>query len=691
MSSLLRLSILFVFVVCPFAFQSSSGQSISLVDYRLLAALQPNGVAVDDSGRVYVADQSNGRVVIFAQSGSVLTTWSITGSILPQPIGIVVDRTSGYPYSGNVYVSDSANGGGRIVVFNSSGVQVNTFQGGQLRSIGQVALDGQGRVWTCDLAYGTVYGFDMQSGTVVASVAGFTNLGPTAIAFSTTVMYVLGIYNGNAIYQVTNGSITATWQLPASANPISLAIGVSGTVLFVVDDGGSLGYGSVMLVDSNTGRLIRFVNASTTNGAVSFSRPRGVWVESHAVFVTDSGNRNRVLQLDESMTVVQKVYNTTYPQMDATSVAFDTAGSAWIADRSGSRMVQIATDTYSVLQIVPLSFQPVSLDIIRGRAGADVFVALNTSSLSCLSGHCTPPYFSQIISFTPDGAIVSVSTVSLENSPQLRVDSQGLVYITGVSGGVVRYDALTETISQVYNISDAATSFLNSKGVTFDSSRNVYTLYTTGVGSITATVVGWNIAGIQLVRFNVSISQALGLFIDSSDRLFLVTGSTGRYAASIINQYDLLGNLLYSYTTVALAMQAPYSLMWLTITLDAMGNAWMAEPSKSRVDIMLLNPHAQLPPSSSSSTSNALGGSSTALDSAGSSSAAYREISTSSSNTAVIAGAVVGGVAGGLILVLSAFLLARYLRRLRARDETSSKSFVNHVDLSETGSNVEMH
>ena len=47
----------------------------------------------------------------------------------------------------------------------------------------------------------------------------------------------------------------------------------------------------------------------------------------------------------------------------------------------------------------------------------------------------------------------------------------------------------------------------------------MYTLYTTNVGSTVATIVGWTVEGTQQVRFNVSISQALAMFIDSSDRL----------------------------------------------------------------------------------------------------------------------------------------------------------------------------
>jgi hypothetical protein len=64
------------------------------------------GIAVDGSGDVYVADRANDRVQKFAADGSFLTKWGSYGSEDGQfdwPRGIAVDG------SGNVYVADSGN------------------------------------------------------------------------------------------------------------------------------------------------------------------------------------------------------------------------------------------------------------------------------------------------------------------------------------------------------------------------------------------------------------------------------------------------------------------------------------------------------------------------------------------------------------------------------------------------------
>ena len=64
----------------------------------------PSGVAVDSSGNVYVADNSNHRIQKFNSSGGFITKWGSYGSGDGQfnyPYGVAVGS------SGNVYVADT--------------------------------------------------------------------------------------------------------------------------------------------------------------------------------------------------------------------------------------------------------------------------------------------------------------------------------------------------------------------------------------------------------------------------------------------------------------------------------------------------------------------------------------------------------------------------------------------------------
>ena len=76
----------------------------------------PPGIAVDGSGRVYVADTSNDRVQVFSGDGSFLGKWSSPGTgdgQFNRPWGIAVDG------SGRVYVADGGNN--RVQVFDANG------------------------------------------------------------------------------------------------------------------------------------------------------------------------------------------------------------------------------------------------------------------------------------------------------------------------------------------------------------------------------------------------------------------------------------------------------------------------------------------------------------------------------------------------------------------------------------------
>jgi tripartite motif-containing protein 71 len=114
----------------------------------------PNGIAVDGSGHVIVADGNNGRVIVFASSGSAVATIprGVADGQLGQPRGVTIDDR------GRVVIADSTGhqvrfftidpSSGAITYVNSIGEEGR--QEGAFEFPNGVAGDARGRVYVAD-------------------------------------------------------------------------------------------------------------------------------------------------------------------------------------------------------------------------------------------------------------------------------------------------------------------------------------------------------------------------------------------------------------------------------------------------------------------------------------------------------------------------------------------------------------
>ncbi|ABS56118.1 NHL repeat containing protein [Methanoregula boonei 6A8] len=245
---------------------------------------QPEEVAINTTGYIYVTDNQNNRIQVFDPSGNYVSQWGSAGSgngKFEGPSGIAVNTT------GYVYVTDYGNG--RIQAFDPSGAYVTQW-GGFYHLIG-VAVNTTGYVYVADSGNNQIKVFD-PSGTSVTlwgsagSGNGQFNL-PWVITVNTTGYAYVSDWNNNRIQVFgPSGNYVSQWGSAGSGNgqfdhPYGVAID-------------STGY--VYVADSVNNRIQVFDLSGNyvTQWGSGFNDPSGIAVNSTGyIYVADAGN-NRI-------------------------------------------------------------------------------------------------------------------------------------------------------------------------------------------------------------------------------------------------------------------------------------------------------------------------------------------------------------------------------------------------------------
>jgi hypothetical protein len=281
----------------------------------------PEGLAFDTAGNLYVASEGNSRIVVFSPQGALLRSFGGSGTAagkLDSPEGVSVDQ------QGNVYVPEFFNA--RVSVFTTQGVFKRAFgwgvatgaaalqvctascqQGiagggaGQFRQPRQAALDGSGNLYVAD--------------DPANRVEVFTAKGAFKFAFGRNV--------GGAGVDRCTATCVDGFAGPAAGQlnaPTSVGVDAGGTV-FVTDGLIANKRVSVFTAQGSFLRAFGFdvipgggggfetCNASTTcqggtsgSGLGQFGRPVGVAFDCRgALYVGDTPN-NRVQRFGEAST-----------------------------------------------------------------------------------------------------------------------------------------------------------------------------------------------------------------------------------------------------------------------------------------------------------------------------------------------------------------------------------------------------
>ena len=286
---------------------------------------QPEGLAVDSSGNLYIADGGNYRIRMVTPTG-VISTVALIGT---GALAVAVDG------SGNLYVA-----GGEVVVKVNSAGTVTPFAGNG--SVGYAGDNGP---------------------AISASLSG-----PAGVHVdSAGNVYIADVQN-NRIRKVDSQGIITTFAGNKTGGFTGDGVQATATSLFYPTDVAFDSEGNLFISDALNGRL-RMVNPSgiistVTGGGASLQdggalqaglEPAGIAVDPNGnVLVVESGYRRvrRVVLAQETITTVagqlptakagDNVPATSVALLDPVGVAVDSIGNLYIGDSTDSRIRKVS-------------------------------------------------------------------------------------------------------------------------------------------------------------------------------------------------------------------------------------------------------------------------------------------------------------------------------------------------------------
>ena len=363
----------------------------------------PAGVAVDSGGNLYVADSANYTIRKIACGGVVTTLAGSAGQSgstegmgsaarFNYPSGVALDN------AGNVYVADDDNSSIRLVT--SAGV-VTTLPGCAARFANPrgVAVDGDGNVYVAEYrshsisrvtrlgTVTTLAGSAPQFGSLEGTGNAARLHGPFGVALDCSNSVYLADYYNHTIRKVTSAGVVTT--LAGSAGQSGSADGTNSAARFsfpegvAVDSTGNVfvaDFGNHIIRQVTSGGVVTTLAGSAgksgsvdaTGSAARFKNPAGVAVDGTGdVFVADYGNHT--IRKVTSGGVVTTLAGSAGASGSANgignsarfynplAVAVDNAGTVYVADYINCTIRKVTSDRV-VTTLTGSAGQPGSAD-----------------------------------------------------------------------------------------------------------------------------------------------------------------------------------------------------------------------------------------------------------------------------------------------------------------------------------------
>lgn len=576
----------------------------------------PQGLALDASGNLYIADSVNNRVRVVSPQG-IISTFAGNGTVgyinavgdgglapqaqLQLPSGVAVDS------NGNVYIADTGDNLIRIV---APGGIINTAAG-----IGYPGFQGDGSVATAcsvnhpeDVAVdqsNNIYIADTQNG-VIRKITSDGNIN-TVVGNSTSIGYA-----GDG------GAATSAGLI----EPFAVAVDSKGQIYIAEPPDGRIRQvdtkGNISTIAGNG--TLGFGGDGSDPTKAQLNRPTGVAIDSSGnVYIADSLNaRVRELAGSNINTIAgngglsysgdggpAKKAQLNSPQ----AVAVDSAGNLYIADTANNVVREVASNgnISTILGNGTAGSGNTQLNGPQGIAvdsAGNVYVSdtQNARVLKIAGGTATTVAGSGKPGFGGDGG--AAASAQLNTPVGLAVDAAGNLYIADFGNNRIREvagGAVSTVAGSVQGFGGdggpATAAQLNApQGVALDKAGNLYITDTLNnrvrvvSNGIISTLAGTGIAGLSGdggAALTAQLVSPAGIVVDGAGNIFISDTSTRIRRVSPGGPIvTVAGGPVAGYSgdgglATNAAMNGPSGL-----SIDAKGNLYVADTGNNAVRML---------------------------------------------------------------------------------------------------------
>ena len=204
----------------------------------------PNGMAMDSSGNIYIADTTNKALKKWVPSTNTMTTLVSTG--LSAPAGLSIDS------AGNVYIADPS----AAAIFKVTGTTSTKIISTGLTSPKAVAADNLGNLYIADAST-----LKMWNGSALTTLVSSGLNAPQGLAFDAAGTLYIADTGNNAIKKYTGGMVST---IPVTTKgPIGMAADGLGNLYYTDATSGSVGF---KIYNQATAVVTGFTGLTTPKG-----------------------------------------------------------------------------------------------------------------------------------------------------------------------------------------------------------------------------------------------------------------------------------------------------------------------------------------------------------------------------------------------------------------------------------------